>query len=223
MGSDMRIGERIAPARYLLFIVSAALATIFASPVFGWHDGGLIGFDVGATAFLLSLAPLLPQSSVEEMRRYAAENDANRLLLLLITGAVVLAVLTAIALELARKGNPPPKQVVLIIGSLLLAWLFANSVFAMHYAHMYYLKENGGDSGGMDFPKTAEPRYWEFIYFAFCLGMTFQTSDTNITATRVRQVVTLHTMLAFIFNIGVIAFTINVLGGGGSATLAASH
>jgi uncharacterized membrane protein len=42
--------------------------------------------------------------------------------------------------------------------------------------------------------------------------MTFQTSDVTITGEHIRRVVTLHCLAAFFFNIGVLAFTINVLG-----------
>lgn len=43
--------------------------------------------------------------------------------------------------------------------------------------------------------------------------MTFQTSDTDIKSGRIRRIVMGHGLAAFAFNIGVIAFTINVLGG----------
>ena len=56
--------------------------------------------------------------------------------------------------------------------------------------------------------------YKDFAYFAFTLGMTFQTSDVSIRAAKLRHVVLLHSFGAFTFNIGVIAFTINALGGG---------
>ena len=63
-------------------------------------------------------------------------------------------------------------------------------------------------------PGTDEPDYWDFVYFAFTLGMTFQTSDVSITDRRIRRVVLGHSLAAFVFNLGVLAFTINVLGGG---------
>jgi uncharacterized membrane protein len=44
--------------------------------------------------------------------------------------------------------------------------------------------------------------------------MTFQTSDVTISDERIRRVVTVHCLAAFVFNIGVLAFTINVLGSG---------
>jgi uncharacterized membrane protein len=102
---------------------------------------------------------------------------------------------------------------VLVIGTLALCWLFSNLVYALHYAHLYYRAGRGGDAGGLTFPGTDEPDYGDFVYFAFCLGMTFQTSDVTITDGGTRRVVTLHCLAAFVFNLGVIAFTINVLGG----------
>ena len=135
----------------------------------------------------------------------------------------MIAVLTAIALELSAKGNPPPAAIALVIATLVLAWLFTNTIFALHYAQIYYLYPDGAsENRGIDFPNTSDPDYFDFIYFAYCLGMTFQTSDTNITATRVRKVATMHCMLAFVFSIGIIAFTINVIGGGGGAATVAA-
>jgi uncharacterized membrane protein len=71
----------------------------------------------------------------------------------------------------------------------------------------------GEGSAGLEFANTKEPVYWDFVYFAFTIGMTFQTSDVSITSDRIRRVVTVHSLAAFVFNIGVLAFTINVLGG----------
>ena len=215
----LSLGNRLAPPRFLLFASVFTLFAATASGRMGWRYGSLIGFDAGALTFLLSLVPLLNERSSRIMRRRAAENDANRAVLLGIAGAVMLVVLGVIGLELSQKGNPPPSMIALIVASLSLSWLFTNSVYGLHYAHMYYQDhgEENRDCGGIDFPHTHEPDYWDFIYFAFTLGMTFQTSDSAITTTRFRRVATLHSMLAFVFSIGVIAFTINVLGGGGGA------
>ena len=45
--------------------------------------------------------------------------------------------------------------------------------------------------------------------------MGVAASDVNRTTGRGRRVVVVHCLLAFVFNIGVIAFTINALSGGG--------
>ncbi|AJP74577.1 membrane protein [Sphingomonas hengshuiensis] len=171
-------------------------------------------FDLGAGVFLLACLPLLSHES-DRMRQSAAINDANRFVLLLVTVAVSFVILVAVASELMEGKTPALPTLLLVIGTLALTWVFSNGIYALHYAHLFYTEdsETGGDSGGLDFPDTPEPDYWDFIYFAFCLGMTFQTSDVTIKNRRFRKVVTLHCLAAFVFNLGVIAFTINVLGG----------
>jgi uncharacterized membrane protein len=180
----------------------------------GWRLGTMIGFDIAAAIFLLSCIPLLFYRA-EDMRAAAKGNDANRPMLLAITIAVSLAVLVAVAAELSQKGALKPLVILLVVVTLALAWLFSNTIYALHYAHMFYLSQGAGkDCGGLEFPETPEPDYWDFIYYAFCLGMTFQTSDVSVVDGRFRRVSTAHCLAAFVFNLGVIAFTINVLGGG---------
>lgn len=215
VGSEARgIGNRIAPPRFLLFLALEVVGTAVGIALLGWHAGAMAGFDVAAFVFLLSVTPLL-NDETEQMRSAAKRNDANRLGLLVITSIVMLTVLVAVAAELTQKGAPKGPMVGLIVATLALSWFFSNTIYALHYAHLFYTSGKGeGDCGGLDFPKTAEPDYWDFVYFAFCLGMTFQTSDVEMTDGRFRRAATAHCLAAFVFNLGVLAFTINVLGGG---------
>jgi uncharacterized membrane protein len=126
---------------------------------------------------------------------------------------VSLVVLVAVASELMQGASPDTRSIMLIVGTLVLSWVFSNTIYTLHYAHLYYRARHGGDAAGLKFPETPEPNYWDFVYFAFCLGMTFQTSDVDVTDRGIRKVVTLHCLAAFVFNLGIVAFTINVLGG----------
>ena len=215
------LGKRIAPPRFIAFALVLAGGTALAVPRMGWSHGLLIGFDAAALVFLVLLAPLLrpKEGEADTMRARSRENDANRAGLLALTGAVMLVVMAAVALELTGGGadGPDGGTVALVIATLVLAWLFSNIIYALHYAHLYYLPEakSGKDGGGIDFPGTDEPDYWDFLYFACTLGMTFQTSDTDITAPHMRRVALFHCLAAFIFNLGIIAFSINILGSGG--------
>lgn len=206
------IGNRIAPPRFLLFIMLALAGGLAANAMVEWRIAVMLAFDGAAIVFLLSCLPLFGREAAA-MRASANENDANRAGLLGITGAVMLVILVAIASELALKQATQPGVAVLIVATLVVAWLFSNFVYTLHYAHMFYTQaDGGGDAGGIEFPHADEPDYWDFTYFAFTLGMTFQTSDVVIADRAVRQVVIFHTLAAFFFNIGVLAFTINVLG-----------
>ncbi|WBH15436.1 DUF1345 domain-containing protein [Sphingomonas radiodurans] len=206
----MGIGNRIAPARFIGFalamIAASGMAVALGQPL---GRALMLGFDVASAGFLLSLWPLLDDES-DAMRRRATDNDANRAGLLALTAIVTLVVLVAVANELG--GRTSVGEATLVIATLAIAWLFSNTAYALHYAHLFYSRDGARDAGGLDFPDGDEPDYWDFIYFAFTLGMTFQTSDVAIKSRRMRRVVTGHCLAAFVFNLGVIAFTINVLG-----------
>ena len=126
-----------------------------------------------------------------------------------------LVILVAVAGELTAEQQLTTTDTLLVIATLALAWTFANMVYALHYAHLFYSSEDGGhDLGGLDFPgKRPEPDYWDFVYFSFTLGVALQTSDVCITSSGIRRVVTLHCIAAFVFNLGVLAMAINILSG----------
>jgi uncharacterized membrane protein len=207
------IGNLIAPPRFILFVLALAGGCYLAIPELGLRYGTMAAFDAAALLFFLICLPLLRHES-DRMRIAACRNDANRVLLLLLTVAVGVVIFASVASELMQRDATKAWSLPLIIGTLALSWLFSNFIYALHYAHLFYSDRDGGDAGGIDFPGTNEPDYWDFIYFAYCLGMTFQTSDVTVSNGRVRRVVTLHCLAAFVFNLGIIAFTINVLGGG---------
>ncbi len=210
---SLDLGQRVAPPRFIAFALVAGAVGLWSGPAMGWRSGVPLAFDAGAVVFLLSCIPLLG-ASTDAMRAAALRNDANRTSLLLLSAAIAIVVLAAIGVELGQRGSPGAGVVLLVVATLLLAWAFANTVYALHYAHLFYLADaNGKDSGGIDVPGTDEPDYWDFVYFAFTLGMTFQTSDVSITSRTMRRTVTGHCLIAFVFNLGVVAFSVNVLGG----------
>ena len=217
MAEGRGIGNWFAPWRFLLFIALLLIGVPACHQLLHrWALGGMATFDVAATIFLLLCLPLLTTRQASTIREHAVQNDANRKILLGVTGAVIGVLLIAIAAETIGH-NPQPLTKGLIIFTLALAWLFSNVIYALHYAHAYYTlsDETEEDVGGIEFPGTKMPSYGDFLYFALTLGMTFQTSDVNITAPGIRHVALMHSFAAFIFSIGLIAFTINVLGGAG--------
>jgi uncharacterized membrane protein len=209
--SKARTATRWLPWRFGLFLLLTLSIPAMLALKVPPGVAVLAGFDLAALAFIASLTGLFRSSKAREMRAHSAENDANRGVALIITVATCAAILVAVGLELS--GGPSPLGKVGIVATLLIAWTFSNLVFALHYAHVYYIKGESGDRGGLQFPEEPEPDYWDFAYFAFTLGMTFQTSDVSITRRDVRKVALWHSLAAFVFNLGILAFTINTLAG----------
>ena len=212
-----KLGSSLAPPRFVMFVAVMALVAL------GWHllkhdswsDALVIGFNFAVLAFAASLWPLTRDFDAAEMRRHAAENDANRSWVLLITAAITIAMLLAMVYELPDAQKHDSWAMIKLIATLALGWLFSNLTFALHYAHMFYGAGDtpAKDQGGLDFPGTKEPDYWDFIYFSFTAGMSFAASDVNVTSGAVRRVLVVQCLLAFVFNIGALAFSINVLAG----------
>ena len=213
MAERWAFGNMTSAPRFLAFLVILFIAAPTACYVLDErYLGVMAGFDVAALVFLLACISLLGTREAAVIRDHAIANDANKTLLLIITGIVIAVLFAAIAAETVGQKQEPMTKILVIV-TLALAWLFANTIYAIHYAHLAYIKPDVGDSG-LEFPGTTQPVYSDFVYFAFTCGMAFATSDVQITDTHIRKVVTVHCLAAFVFNIGVLAFTINVLGSG---------
>lgn len=175
----------------------------------------LLGFDLAAVVYLLMLARLFNRSTPAQMRLQAKAQDTGRWGIL--WSAVVLSgvVLVALGTELhAAKGGGLPALGVGAL-SVVLSWLFLNIMFALHYAHGFY-GDFGEKHSGLEFPDTPKPDYWDFVYFAIVIGMTFQVSDVQIGSRYLRRVALLHSVIAFFFNVFIIAITVNIVAGMGS-------
>src|SRR3982750_745882 len=106
MALRLNLGNRIAPPRFITFVVVTIGAGLFAVPRLGWADGAMVGFDIAALLFFATIGPLF-NDRTDEMRQSAKKNDANRAGLLIITGIVSIVVLAAVASELMQNGKPP--------------------------------------------------------------------------------------------------------------------
>ena len=213
------------PARFSLFLALFAAGTlILAVEGLRWGQAVLGGFDLGALVFIASLWSLSRDRTHAQMRRHARQNDANRFAVLVISAMIMLVIVTALFVDLPHArgdtGYAKGAALVLILASLVVAWLFSNLIYALHYAHLYY---GTNQVGGLRFPSAEDgsyqdsmgycPNFWDFFYFSLTIGMAFATSDVEIISPRMRRVATVHGALAFFYNLVVLAFTINVTAG----------
>jgi uncharacterized membrane protein len=197
---------------FFLFVLGVGVAVLWT--MLSVERAVLAGFDLAAVAFIVATFLALGGAPATKLRASAARDDAGRILLSLIAAVVVLVVLVLVGLELPHVRSGGAQEVALAVVTLLLAWCFGNLVCAVHYAHLFYDRTtSGSDHAGLAFPGTDQPDFNDFCYFSVVLGMTFQVSDVQIESVRIRRFATLHALVAFFFNIGIVAVTVNILAG----------
>ncbi len=169
----------------------------------------LLGFDLGAMVFLLGVCRLFSRAGPGEMHRVARQQDAGRWGILWSAIGLTAILMLALGTELADRSGGV--AVIAIAGSsIVLSWLFMNVMFALHYAHGFY-GDYGPQHQGLEFPGKERPDYWDFAYFSIVIGMTFQVSDVQITSRYLRRIALMHGVIAFFFNMFIIAVTVNIL------------
>lgn len=194
----------------ILIATSATLMTMRLQPA----TAILLAFDLAAVVFLASLARMFNRSSPAHMRSQAKSQDTGRWGVL--WSGVLLSTVVLVALSSELQASKAGGLLSLGVGALsvVLSWLFLNILFAIHYAHGFY-GDFGEKHAGLEFPDTPEPDYWDFAYFAIVIGMTFQVSDVQISSRYLRRVALLHSVIAFFFNVFIIAITVNIVAGQG--------
>jgi uncharacterized membrane protein len=132
---------------------------------------------------------------------------------MLLVALAAVASLVAIVYELATDKGPADRNVRYYIAgfTLLGSWLMLNTLFAFHYAHLYF--RSGDTERPLSFPDSAPvtPDYWDFLYFSFTVAVAAQTSDISVTTSSMRKCVLMHSVLVFFFNVAILGATVNLV------------
>ena len=170
----------------------------------------LVAWDVGVAVYLVLAGTAMADCDIAHIRRRAAVLDEDRTVFLILTAAAALASLGAIVAELGDKETAhAPANLLLAVATIALSWAFTHTIFALHYAHEFYIEHRYQD-GGLAFPGKEQPDYWDFVYFSLVIGMTSQVSDVAVTAKGLRRLVAVHGVISFFFNATLLALTVNI-------------
>ena len=188
-------------------VAGGTVAAFFVVP----QAAVLIGWDVMAAFFLLSIWVTVWPLDPAATQRRATRLDPSRGVADALVISAGVAILAAVALALVRAGGAhgATKASLLALGllSVVFSWLSVHTVFTLIYARLYY----GDEVGGIDFNEPDQPNYVDFAYLAFTIGMTFQVSDTNLTAKVIRRRALQHALVSYLFGAVIIALVINIV------------
>jgi len=172
----------------------------------------LIAWDIFAGLYLMLVFIMVLRSGLAHIKRNAVLQDDGRFLILMVTATGAFASLAAIVSELGPSHRSVP-ELLLATATIALSWAAVHTVFSLHYAHEYY---HGAKPGGLQFPSGDQhdhADYWDFVYFAFVIGMTAQVSDVGITDKIIRRTATVHGIISFVFNTALVALMVNIAAG----------
>ena len=176
----------------------------------------LLAGDAFFAVYVATMAVLATNSTADELRRRAAYEDEGIFLIVIIALSAIALSIASIFTSLGKNASPSHLGLALAIASVPLGWLTLHTILAFHYAFLYYAAKSKGsrkDAGGLQFPDTAEPTGWDFLYYSFVIGMTAQVSDVQIATTAMRRLTLAHSVVSFFYNTVILALAVNVAAG----------
>lgn len=193
----------------------STLAGVIAAIVVSSYGRGelapLIGWDSAGLVFIIWVWRALRRMNAQQTKMYAVREDPGRASTEILLIGASLASLVAIVLLISQTSNSNSisrtSAVFLSLISVIVSWLVVQTVHILKYAKLYY----DGTEGGIDFNQSNPPKYSDFAYLAFTMGMTFQVSDTALRTKEIRQTALKHAMLSYVFGTVIIATTINTI------------
>ena len=180
----------------------------------GWRFA-LIGWVTAAGVYVVWTQLILHGMDAEQTRDWATREDPTRWVADAVIVSASVASLGGVGYVVAAGSHSGVRALEgAVVGILTVAasWLAVHTLYTVHYARLYY----SDDPGGIDFHDPEPPRFRDFAYVAFTVGMTYQVSDTEIGLTSIRATVLRHALLSYLLGAVVLAVTINLIAGLGS-------
>ncbi|GIT80128.1 hypothetical protein LLS1_17970 [Leifsonia sp. LS1] len=208
----MQKGRGLSRARMIVALAAGVAVGVVVGLLDAWHYAVIAGWAGACVVYIVWVWTTVWRLDGAQTRSHATLEDPGRRvtdwLLLFASVASVVAVVYIVVDARHLKGAPQLVVALLAVLSVALSWVLVHTVYTLRYARMYYRKD-----GGVDFNQKEPPRYSDFAYLAFTLGMTFQVSDTNISSSYIRRAILRHTLLSYLFGSVILATTVNLVAG----------
>lgn len=177
-----------------------------------WAYAPALGWAGASVTYLLWVWLVIGRLTPAATAAHALREDPGRVFsdALVLTATVAsFAGVGLILVDAANaQGYTKDATVAMALGSIALSWFLVHTLFTLRYAAIYYR-----DGAGVDFNDESLPRYTDFAYLAFTVGMTFQVSDTDLKSNAIRATVLRQALLSYLLGAIVLATTINLVSG----------
>ena len=214
MKSLLALSRDTVAFRILIDVVLGVAVALVVGNTVGWRFA-LVGWIATAGAYVVWTRLLLGGLDADQTREYVTREDPTRWVADAVIVSASVASLAGVGYVVAagsRYGAGALEAALVGILTVGASWFAVHTLFTVHYARLYY----SGEPGGINFHDPEPPRFRDFAYVAFTVGMTFQVSDTEIGLTSIRATVLRHAMLSYLLGAVVLAVTVNLIAGLGS-------
>lgn len=195
--------------RRFLAAFALGLALVAGLRLAGWRDLSmslLVGFDSFALCYLVLVTSHFRALTPARLRMHSQDEDEGIVLIGLLASLAVAVSLGAILGVLRGEAADWAARTLALL-AVPLGWAMVQCLAAVHYAHLHYLRDA---EDPVRFPgKARDPGPWDFLYFAFTIGMTAQVSDATLGTTRLRRAVLVHSVLSFFYNTVILALAVS--------------
>jgi uncharacterized membrane protein len=206
-------GRNRSRERLLAMIGAGILVGVVVGLGGSWWYAPVAGWAAASAVYIVWVWLVISRFDGPTTRLHAKREDPGHATSELLIVCITVASLGAVAILLLHTsrahGIAQVTGATMAVLSVALSWTLLHTLYTLRYARIYYQDP----VGGIDFNDDEDPRYVDFAYLAFDLGMTFQVSDTNISTTRLRATILRHTLLSYVFGTVILATTVNLVAG----------
>ena len=193
-------------------VVGVIATGVAASMGFHWFSL-LIGWDVLAVTFMAWTWAVIWPFDPAQTAAHAEYEEPGRqtVFALILFGALASLIGVGLLLAKARPDNFGFVAPSVAVASVVISWFAVHTLYALTYAKIFFMEK---PVGGIDFNTEHPPRYSDFAYVAYAVGMSFAISDTNLTSSRMRATALVHGLLSYLFGSVIVASVVNLIASG---------
>ena len=204
-------------------IIGVAVAIVEAGSL---STSFIIGWDSAVILYIISIVVMMRNNTLHSHLNQAHEGKAI-ILALIIVGSLIclLAIVAQTQIGKDYAGAARLLTIILTVATIFITWFMIQVVFALQYAYLYFAKQRKAALKPFMFPEnlldtdvdsqplkpTDDVSFADFFYGAVAIGTSGQTADITFTSTVGRALATLHSIVAFVFNLVIISLLINII------------
>jgi uncharacterized membrane protein len=202
----------------LLYAIFAGFLTFFLLEGHHFSTRFLMAWSAASLTYLILVFIMMQYFNRKKISHLSAQQDDGQLVIYIISLLASTVSLAAIFIHIGSVDEIPLQERVLGIlmtgVTFASSWMVLHTAYALHYAHEYYahLKQDS-ETTPLIFSGLRYPAYSDFFHFSVVIGMTCQTADIIIVEPKIRNLVTVHSLLSFIFNATLLGLTMSLVGG----------